>query len=252
MARQKGPLKLKGAIGDLSFYKSQDGYMLREKGGVSKQRIMNDPAFQRTRENGREFGSAGASGRLLREAFAGVLGRSADRRMGSRLHKLLVSVLRTDPVNGRGSRLVVNGDLSKLQGFNFNKRSTLSTTLTERVGSEVDRVTGEMKLILPEFVPKIHLKAPPGASHYQISFAAAEIDFDTDIFDTKLQRTAVKEISFDEEAAETLTVQLTPATILPVFLMIKVEFFTTDDSGSTYPLYNGTYCPALLINVDAD
>lgn len=31
MARQKGIIKLKGKIGDLSFYKTQDGHLAREK-----------------------------------------------------------------------------------------------------------------------------------------------------------------------------------------------------------------------------
>ena len=47
MARQKGIIKLKGTIGDVSFYKTKDGYLAREKGGVDGDRIKNDPAFQR-------------------------------------------------------------------------------------------------------------------------------------------------------------------------------------------------------------
>jgi hypothetical protein len=34
MAKQMGIIKLQGTIGDINFYKSQDGYMAREKGGV--------------------------------------------------------------------------------------------------------------------------------------------------------------------------------------------------------------------------
>ena len=59
MAKQTGIIKLKGIIGDISFYKSADGHLARSKGGVDKNRIANDPAFQRTRENGSEFGRAG-------------------------------------------------------------------------------------------------------------------------------------------------------------------------------------------------
>jgi hypothetical protein len=58
MARQKGIIKLKGTIGDITFNKTQDGHLAREKGGVDASRIKNDPAFQRTRENGSEFGRA--------------------------------------------------------------------------------------------------------------------------------------------------------------------------------------------------
>lgn len=59
MARQKGIIKLKGTIGDITFYKTQDGHLAREKGGIDASRIKSDPAFQRTRENGSEFGRAG-------------------------------------------------------------------------------------------------------------------------------------------------------------------------------------------------
>ncbi len=62
MAKQIGIIKLKGKIGDLSYYKTKDGHLAREKGGVDAERIKNDPAFERTRENGAEFGSAAKSG----------------------------------------------------------------------------------------------------------------------------------------------------------------------------------------------
>ena len=65
MARQKGIIKLKGTIGDITFYKTQDGHLAREKGGIDASRIKSDPAFQRTRENGSEFGRAGNAGSLL-------------------------------------------------------------------------------------------------------------------------------------------------------------------------------------------
>ena len=44
MARQKGIIKLRGTIGDITFYKTQDGHLAREKGGVDASRIKNDPA----------------------------------------------------------------------------------------------------------------------------------------------------------------------------------------------------------------
>ncbi len=88
MARQKGIIKLKGKIGDISFYKTQDGHLAREKGGVDASRIANDPAFIRTRENGAEFGSSASSGKLLRNALRTMLMTAADNRVASRLSKL--------------------------------------------------------------------------------------------------------------------------------------------------------------------
>ena len=84
MARQKGIMKLEGTIGDVSFYKTSDGYLAREKGGVDADRIKNDPAFARTRENITEFGKAGRAGRVLRTAFRLLLQNAADKKVTSR------------------------------------------------------------------------------------------------------------------------------------------------------------------------
>ena len=48
MARQKGIIKLKGTIGDITFYKTQDGHLAREKGEIDASRIKNDPASENT------------------------------------------------------------------------------------------------------------------------------------------------------------------------------------------------------------
>jgi len=73
MAKQTGIIRLKGTIGGISFYKTADGHLAREKGGVDASRIKNDPAFQRTRENGAEFGAAGRGGKTLRNAIRVLL-----------------------------------------------------------------------------------------------------------------------------------------------------------------------------------
>ena len=58
MAKQKGIIKPEGTIGDITFFKSKDGYLAREKSGPTAEQIANDPVFERTRENGKEFGRA--------------------------------------------------------------------------------------------------------------------------------------------------------------------------------------------------
>jgi hypothetical protein len=57
MARQNGIIKLKGTIGDITFTKPKTGTWLVKKGGIDAKNC-TDPAFQRTRENGAEFGRA--------------------------------------------------------------------------------------------------------------------------------------------------------------------------------------------------
>ena len=85
MAKQVGTFKIDGTIGDLTFYKSQGQHLVRQKGGVSGDRIKNDPNFARTRENNSEFGQAGTVGKGIRDAMRNMIDKAADSRVTSRL-----------------------------------------------------------------------------------------------------------------------------------------------------------------------
>ena len=144
MARQKGIIKLKGTIGDITFYKTQDGHLAREKGGIDASRIAIDPAFQRTRENGSEFGRAGKAGKVLRTALRALLLNSADGRMVSRLTQAMVKVIQADLVSERGLRNVIDGEAELLFGFEFNIRGKRGTTVFVLFVSTIDRGAAEM------------------------------------------------------------------------------------------------------------
>ena len=125
MARQRSIIKLDGTIGGITFYKSKDGYLAREKGGIPAERIANDPAFQRTRENGAEFGRAGKAGKVLRNSIRQLLQNVNDSRMVSRLTKEMVKVIQMDATNSRGQRNVIDGEAELLIGFDFNANGKL-------------------------------------------------------------------------------------------------------------------------------
>lgn len=46
MARQIGIIKIKGSIGDLSFYESGGMQLVRKKTGATKKQIEADPRFE--------------------------------------------------------------------------------------------------------------------------------------------------------------------------------------------------------------
>lgn len=182
MAKQKGIIKLRGTVGDITFYKTKDGHLAREKGGVDGNRIANDPAFKRTRENGSEFGRAGKSGKVLRAAFRGVLLKSADPRMTSRLTQQMVKVIQADATSVRGERNVIDGEAELLQGFEFNNRAALGAILFAPFVTSIDRVTGELSVNIASFIPSNMVMAPSGTTHYKIVSAGAEIDFTNETF----------------------------------------------------------------------
>jgi len=250
MARQKGIIKLKGTIGDITFYKSRDGYLAREKGGVEGSRIASDPAFQRTRENGAEFGTAGNAGKVLRNALRGRLQNASDRLMVSRLTTKMIEVVQADATNPRGQRNVIDGEAMLLEGFEFNIAGKLGNTLYAPYAATINRVTGALTVNLPAFVPINMVAAPGGTTHFQIVSAAAEVDFENESFVADSNESAV--LPWDEAltAVINLANAVTAASTHPLFLALGVEFYQ-DVNGVKYPLKNGAYNALSLVKVDA-
>jgi len=250
MARQKGIIKLKGTIGDITFYKTQDGHLAREKGGVDASRIKNDPAFQRTRENGSEFGRAGKAGKVLRTALRALLLNSADGRMVSRLTQQMVKVVQADMVSERGLRNVIDGEVDLLVGFEFNIRGKLGTSLFAPFVGTIDRVAGKIKVALASFVPVNMIAAPGGTTHFKIISAGAEIDFEAETFVETHTESAILPWDSTATAAINHINSVTPASTKPLFLALGIEFYQ-EVNGQMYPLKNGAFNPLSVVKVDS-
>ncbi|GGF24514.1 hypothetical protein [Flavobacterium limi] len=248
MARQKGIIKLKGTIGDITFYKSKDGYIAREKGGIDASRIATDPAFQRTRENGSEFGRAGKAGKVLRLALRSVLINSADSKMVSRLTTQMVKVIQADVTSARGLRNVIDGEAELLSGFDFNINGKLGTILYAPYTATIDRLTGDLTINIAPFVPINMIAAPSGTTHYKIISAGAEIDFEAETFTSSNTETALLPWNTVLTAAIQHTNPITPASIKPLFLALGIEFYQ-EINGQMYPLKSGASNPLSLVQV---
>lgn len=251
MAKQKGIIKLDGTIGGITFYKSQDGYLAREKGGVSGDRIANDPNFQRTRENGEEFGRAGKAGKLLRNSIRAMLQNTSDSRMVSRLTQKMVEVIQEDATNPRGQRNVIDGEAELLEGFEFNISGKLGTTLYAPYTSTIDRVAGTLVVNIPAFVPLNMIAAPGGSTHFKIVSAGTEIDFENETFVVATSETAVLPWDTTATAVINLSNAVTANSTHPLFLALGIEFYQ-EVNGQMYPLKNGAYNALALVKVDGN
>lgn len=248
MARQKGIIKLTGKIGDLSFYKTQDGFLAREKGGVEADRIKNDPAFVRTRENGAEFGSSAQSGKLLRDSVRTMMQNASDGRVTSRLTKLMTQIKNLDAVSARGERNVGVGvqtveAQALLKGFNFNVKAILGSILFN--GYVVDTVTGI--ITLDGLVPINELNTPSGATHIALRGAWAKVDFATGIAEVK--ETNVANLPIDAVSTNVvLTPVAAPAGAGTNLYLLMIEFFQ-EVNGNQYTLKNGAYNALSIVEV---
>jgi hypothetical protein len=252
MARQKGIIKLVGKVGDISFYKSQDGYLAREKGGVEASRIANDPSFQRTRENGAEFGRAGAAAKLLRIAFRASLMKAADNRMSSRLTKEMVKVIQADATSVRGQRNVIDGESELLQGFEFNDKAKLGSTFFAPYETSLDRPRGALKVTLSSFIPAQMIASPPGATHCKLIYGAADVDFENGTYTANTYNHDEVDVNLNSElGGVTMETSVTPGTTNPIFLLFGIEFLQ-QVNGISYPLNNGSFNALALVRVDGN
>lgn len=248
MAKQKGIIKLKGTIGDITFYKSKDGYIAREKGGIDAGRIATDPAFQRTRENGSEFGRAGKAGKVLRMALRSVLINSSDSKMVSRLTTQMIKVIQADVTSARGLRNVIDGEAELLTGFEFNMNGKLSTILFAPFTATIDRATGNLTITLDPFIPINMIAAPSGTTHFKLISAGSEIDFETEVYTGTNSETAMLPWNAVSTALITHTNTVTPASTKPLFLALGIEFYQ-ETNGQMYSLKSGASNPLSLIQV---
>lgn len=249
MAKQTGSLQIRGTIGNLTYFKSEDGYMVKAKSAVSADKIKSDPKFARTRENMAEFGNAGKSGKNIRNPFTSLLQGSADNRMVSRLVATCMNVLHTDTISKRGKRIVAKGDLSLFTDFEFNKKGILSTTLLAPYTVSFVRTTGVVTFDLPVFTPSTGIAAPQGATHYQVQIAAASVNISSR--KNKSEKTASAILPWDDTPTTDLSLSVTLAanSTDPVFVLVQILFFV-QLNAEYYPLQNGAYNACAIAEVD--
>lgn len=249
MAKQKGILPIEGTIGNLTFFKSADGYLVRSKGGVSADKIATDPAFQRTRENNAEFGRAGKGARLLRTTFRNSIARAKDSRFSSRLTAAMLRVVQADTINDRGLRNVIDGEATLLEGFECNLQAKLSATLFAPYTASVDRTTGIATVDLPAFVPATGIAAPPAATHYGIFMSAAAVNFEGETYEGDTALSGMLPWNNTPAAVLSLEVTLPAGSTHPLFLLLGIEFMQ-EVNGKMYALNNGAFNACSFIKVD--
>ncbi len=248
MAKQKGIIKLQGTIGDITFYKSKDGYIAKEKSGVEGDRIKNDPSFQRTRENGAEFATSAKSGKVLRDAVRSMSQNASDNRLTARLTGLMSKVKNLDGTSVRGERNVGVGiqtveAKALLKGFDFNKEAILGSILFNNYSV----VLGTGEITLEDLVPINELNVPSGATHIALKGAWAKVDFTTG--EAEMQETNIVNLPIDTTSTN---VVLTPGSAPNgsgtdlYFLMI--EFYQVVN-GNQYTLKNGSFNALSIIEI---
>lgn len=240
MAKNNGILKIEGTLQDLTFYKGQDGYLVKTKSSISRKRILHDPAFARTRENLKEFAESAGAGKMMRLAFNELLQQAKDNRVTSRLTQRMSKIQKLDTVHLRGQRTVAEG-LSTPEGkeminnFNFNNRAPMESVLLALYN--VDNQNGDVSI--PGFIPMINLSIPEGATHVSMRSAFYAVDFTTGRFSGSSSPTENLELNMTKTDI-LLSSSSVPSGSGSSFVLLLIEFFQMVN-GVQYALRNGAH-----------
>lgn len=248
MAKIDGIVAIQGTVKGVTFYRSKDGMLARAKGGISKKRMKTDPAFQRTRENGVEFGHNAKMGKLLRNSASNLLMLAKDSRVSSRLSQSMSQIKNLDLVSERGQRQVSVGLATAegkkvLKGFDFNNKATMSSVFKGEL--DLDPLTGIV--VLTDFNPVLHLAIPFGATHVSFSTALAVVDFELGVYKTRYGNKENFAVA-SAMTSYTFTPSEIPAGPGTSFYFFLIEFFQ-EMNGNQYPLKNNSYNVLTVLDV---
>lgn len=224
MAKQTGIIKLTGKLGDtVYYYDKDDGYLARKVTSVDAERIRNDPAFARVRENNTEFGRCAFGVKLLRAAFIPLFAGAADTHMTSRLTQAVLATMKSDKTSTPGMRRPDLGDIGLLRGFEFNKEVSLERVLRASYATDINREEGTCTVTITPSKKKL-VMSHKGATHFRFVIGVARIDLKTGAHAVEHIRSAEISLRKEAEAPLVFTSGILPMDGESHFITLGVEY----------------------------
>lgn len=171
--------------------------MKKKRTPLTRKRVLTDPVFELTRQNNTEFSRAGTANRVLHHAFIPGLRNTAHRYVSGRLTKIMFKILQSDQVNGRGERRVPLGVLSIMEGFNFNRDTSLQDVFRTHYSAVLDRDSMVVTISIPSLISQAMIDTASGANAFMLTAMAASLHFEKECFPVEPVRTDLLDISLD-------------------------------------------------------
>ena len=223
MAKQTGIIPLSGTIDNITFCNDKkNGGIARKKTSLDKKRIATDPAFERTRENNGTFSHIAKSRALLINAFSPVARKASDSFTSDDLHSLMAAVIKTDKLSARGEQKLSLSNLSLLEEFNWSREAQLSDVMP---ACSVEVLGGQVAIHIPPLNPSNDIKAPAGATYFEITAARATLDFDAKQKETASATSEKMPLTASDVPDLTLSLPLSESLTAPAFIGLGITFY---------------------------
>jgi hypothetical protein len=178
MARQTGPIKYKGTLGEVRHFKIKGlkGDFAGLKGGPSGEQVKTAPEFERTRENMNEFGGCAAAAKSVRVGLAQLMKQMSDPQLTGRLTGIMKKINLEDQSEARGYRAILVSTQSQyLQGLSFNRNISFDSVFYAPFALSKTVARDSAALTVAAFNPLNFINAPAGATHFRLINAISVI-----------------------------------------------------------------------------
>lgn len=178
MARQTGPIKYKGTLGEVRHFKIKGlkGDFAGLKGGPSGEQVKTAPEFERTRENMNEFGGCAAAAKSVRVGLAQLMKQMSDPQLTGRLTGIMKKINLEDQSEARGYRAILVSTQSQyLQGLSFNRNISFDSVFYAPFALSNTVARDSAALTVTAFNPLNFINAPAGATHFRLINAISVI-----------------------------------------------------------------------------
>ena len=225
MAKQMGHGMIKGKLGNLIFYSYRGKPVVRTDGSREKEYYKTAESFERSRENGDEFGRAHSIKSKITNAMGPLLTFVKDGYMNNRLAMTLLELIKMDDKNLRGERTVTAANLEKLKGFEFNREAMIRKLVRFDHSATIDKESGTMSVIVKPFVPKENIIAPEGATHFRLLAGGICIELNSDKEETSFKESNLWRVDEDDVIGVELIMSLPLKVEGPMMLFFGIEFY---------------------------
>jgi hypothetical protein len=106
MAKQKGPFKFEGKLGDFIGYVEDGKHKVRTIGKVDEETRRYAPQYEVTRQNEAEFGEAARCGQLFRQTMMHITQRWTHKKYPPAVMKAMLQTLRSDTTHVKGQKSI--------------------------------------------------------------------------------------------------------------------------------------------------
>ena len=173
MAQNNSFIRLEGTLDGLTFFRKNGKNFVKTKSRVSRNRILNDPAYKRTRENMQEFGGAARCSKAFRDSFATIARLVGDTYLSARTTGKVRGIL-PGGVGLRGERTInLVDNATSLVGLNFNVSKPFDSHFNApSAGPAIAASRDTVTWSIPDFSTDTYIKKPEGATHCKVALAA--------------------------------------------------------------------------------